>query len=173
MEFKQSLELGATTEQQRENYEKNSLNKVQAGTHLIEKLLGRGLTKEGVIFADAKAEDKYRSLLKDGEISEEEFVYLTENDIEANEGGLGIIGTHNTINGIVHGNQVLVKRENHVKDDNHVDYSYEAQINGQDIEMNQQEGEAVYDELLGVIRKRDEILGRIAKSEAKEIVGTK
>lgn len=170
MKFNQALESGSTAEQQRENYEKTASGKVLAETSFFDKFLGRGIRKEEVIINDAEAEDKYRSLLNKGKIDAVEFKYLVENDIESKEGGLGIIGTHSMIEGIVHGNLVAIKKENHVKDDNYITYSYNAQINGQDVEMSKEEGEAIFNELLDVVKNRKQILDKIAEAEADEMI---
>lgn len=173
MEFKQSLNLGITPEQQRENYDKSSSERALVSKTFLEKLLGKGSTKEDVIVADAKAEDKYRSLLKDGKISNDEFNYLTENNVEIRTEGLGIISSKDIIEGMVNGNRVMVSRKIVGGDDNYDEYSYTAQINGQDIELSEKEGSTLYDELITVFKKKEAILGKIAQDEAKELVGDK
>lgn len=170
MESKQLFGSEVKIDQQRENYERAASGKAQAETSFIDKLLGRGLTKEEVIINDAKAEDKYRSLLNEGKINTEEFRYLVENDIEVKEGGLGIIDTSHIIDGFVRGNRITIQRKSSAMDDNYISYSYKTQINGQDVEMSREEEAAIFNELIGVAEKKKQILDKIAKAKANEIM---
>lgn len=171
MEFRQSLELGVTPEQQRENYEQNASASARARNTFFEKLLGKGLTKEDILIVDAKKEDKYRSLLKEGKINEEELKFLIKNDIKVSDKSNFVSHRKYVVEGMINGNKIMLVQDGDTSGDNRIVYSYTANVNGEDVELSEKEGDILYDELIVIIKKRRAILEKITKDEVSGLVG--
>lgn len=161
MGIEQLLMSEVSPDQKRENYGKDASKRANEQSSFIQKILGKGLTKEDVIIADAEEENKYRELLKEGKISEEEFKCLTTIDLRKSETFNALLDRNRTvIEGVSQGHKINALEQVDTPIAGGGYYAlHEVEVDGQKI--NPDDAATIYNELAGELEKREAILERI------------
>ncbi len=159
MEFESNFKT-LSPEEKIENYEKDAAKKAKEENSVFQNLLRKGISKEGRIMLDAQIEDKYRKLVKDGVLNNDELEILTRSNFRST----------NPIEGFINGHDVKIMVYASTTEKGSM-LEYEGVVDGKKVDS--KSAEIIFFALSKEINKKDIILAKIKRIEIEGMISGK